>query len=318
MDIFHNKLWLAPLSGISNSAFRRICKRYGADVVLSEMISADGLVRNSEKTQKLALFSEDERPIGLQIFGSNPEIIAQGIKILLKYNPDFIDINMGCPVKKVIKRRAGSAILKNKELLINIIKSARSVVNKIPLTVKIRSGWDSADDLMNIAKLIEKADADAIILHPRTREQMFTGKSNWELIKNVKEMVKIPVIGNGDICTIEDAKTIYQQTNCDSIMIGRTARGNPWIFQQIKSYLKGEDIKEITPSDIIDVIKTHYLLLEKDIGNKFAKSIRKHIIWYIKGLPNNKHIKDKIVRIEDKKELFSTLDSYFCNLFGFC
>ena len=314
MDIFHNKLWLAPLSGISNSPFRKICKRYGADVVLSEMISADGLVRNSEKTQKLALFSEDERPIGLQIFGSNPEIIAQGIKILLKYNPDFIDINMGCPAKKVIKRRAGSAILKNKELLINIIKSARSVVDKIPLTVKIRSGWDSADDLMNIAKLIEEADADAIILHPRTREQMFTGKSNWELIKNVKEMVKIPVIGSGDICTIEDAKAIYEQTNCDSIMIGRTARGNPWIFQQIKSYLKGEDIKKITPSDIIDVIKMHYLLLEKDIGNKFAKSIRKHIIWYIKGLPNNKRIKDKIVRIEDKEELFSTLDSYFCNL----
>ncbi len=311
MEIFHNKLWLAPLSGISNSAFRKICKQWGADVVLSEMISADGLIRNSERTRDLALFSEEERPIGLQIFGSKPEVIAKGIKILLEYNPDFVDINIGCPANKVVKRGAGSAILRNKKLLTNIIDSARKVLKKIPLTVKIRSGWDSDNDLMNIVKLIEQAGASAIILHPRTRKQMFTGKSNWELIRKVKEIIRIPVIGNGDITTVEDAQNIYQQTNCDSIMIGRAARGNPWIFQQTKSYLKGEEIKEITPLEIRDVIKMHYLLLEKDIGNKAIRNIRKHIIWYIKGLPNNKQIKDKIVKIIDRNELLDTLNSFF-------
>lgn len=286
--ITDRKLWVAPLAGITDQAYRTICKEHGADLLVSEMISADGLVYNKEKSLEYAFFTEDHRPFGMQIFGDNPQIMAQGTEILLKGKPDFIDINMGCPVKKVIKRGAGSALMKTPELAYEIVKSIKSVLagTEIPLSVKFRAGWDS--DSINYLEYAEKmcsAGADILILHPRTRSQMFSGASNWDYIKELKSNFQIPVVGNGDIRNAFDAVEMLNKTGCDSVMIGRGLIGNPWIFEEIKHFQKTGEQLFISSVQKFETIKKHLELAIKWKGERRAlPEMRSHLSNYTKGL----------------------------------
>lgn len=311
-DIFDNKLWLAPLAGYTDTVYRKICKSMGADVVMSEMISADALIYKNPKTKILAEFDEEERPIGLQIFGNDAHKISEGIKILKEYQPDFIDINMGCPMKKIVKNESGAALLKDKNKIKEIVSKAYSVTsNEIPLTIKIRTGWNSSRNLLEIVKIIESEGASAIIFHPRTRDEMFAGKSNWDLITKVKENSKIPIIGSGDITTPEDAKTMFAQTKCDSIMVGRGAIGNPWIFRQIKNYLQNNTYQTILPPEKIEMIFLHFKRLKEKIGSKKAlQIIRKFIAPYTKGIRGASVLRQKCNQANEEKQFIKYLLSF--------
>jgi nifR3 family TIM-barrel protein len=307
--LFKNKLWLAPMAGYTDSAYRRICKSFGADVVVSEMASADALLQGNEKTVSLSYFSEAERPIGLQIFGSDPEKIAKAAKILQRRQPDFIDLNMGCPMKKIVKTGAGAYLLRDPIKVGRIVaKTRNSLDDSLFLTVKIRAGWDSTENFKKIVRIIASEGADAICIHPRLKIQMFEGKSNWELIRQAKESVNVPIIGNGDITTPEHAEAMFKQTGCDSVMIGRGAIGNPWIFHQIKNYLQIRQYKEIMVYQKIDMLLEHYLLLEKEYGTDIAlKRIRKFIAPYTKGARNASMLRRKCNEAKDREQFVKYL-----------
>ncbi|MBD3289401.1 tRNA dihydrouridine synthase DusB, partial [candidate division KSB1 bacterium] len=228
---------LAPLAGISESSFRLLCRKQGAAVVFSEMVSSDGLIRDNQRTIDYLKFNPDERPFGVQLFGAVPEVVAQSIRIVEEFAPDFIDLNFGCPVRKVVKKGAGAAVLKDLRQLRDVTSEAVAAT-PIPVMAKIRSGWDkSNENAVEIARILEGCGVCAITLHPRTQEQMFRGHSNWDLIGEVKHTVSVPVIGNGDIKNPVDAKKMLEHTGCDLVMVGRAAFGNPWIFKQINEYL---------------------------------------------------------------------------------
>lgn len=289
------KLWLAPLAGFADSTFRKICKQNGADVAVTEMISAHGLVYENEKTESMLGFNEIERPLGIQIFGDEPKIIAQGIGKIKQFHPDFIDINMGCPMKKVVKTGSGSALLKNVEKLYQVVLAAKSAIAKeFPLTVKIRSGWDTSENIDQIVQAIETGGANAIIFHPRTKNEMFSGQSTWDLIAKVNQIVKIPVIGNGDINSPEDAKKMFEETGCNSIMIGRSAIGNPFLFNQIKEYLRTGDYTEPSPQQRISLLLSHFSEIKKTEGaDRSTRIIRKYVSGYSKGLTGAKAFRQK-------------------------
>jgi len=315
-ELTDDRLWLAPLAGYTDSVFRQICKEHGADVVVSEMISANALNYRNEKTLSLAKFSDAERPIGLQIFGAEPEIIAQGISILMKFDPDFIDINMGCPMKKIVKTGAGSALLKDSLRVEKVIKAARKITeNKLPLFVKIRSGWSDSEDIEKIVKIIESAGADAIAIHPRTRKQKFSGKSNWDIIRQVKENVTIPVIGNGDIAEPEDARKMKEKTSCDSVMIGRGAVGKPWLFRQAKQYLSSGEYAQLEPKQRIDLLQGHFTKLKDYYGEEHAlRLIRKFISGYSKGLRGARKLRGNLNQCDSAKEFNKMIANYLRNL----
>ncbi len=311
-EITAKKIWIAPLAGITDKAYREICKRKGADVIMSEMVSADGLVYSREKSLEYAYFNESQRPFGIQIFGDDPDIMAKGAEIVLLENPDFIDINMGCPVKKVVKRGAGSALMKTPELAMKIVKSVKKVLagTEIPLSVKFRSGWDNENiNYLEYGKMMEDAGADLLILHPRTRSQMFSGHSNWEHIKLLKEQSKVPVIGNGDIWNSLDAQNMLNKTNCDSIMIGRGIVGNPWIFQEIKNYWTGKEKIEITPEEKFSTIKQHLELAVEYKGlHRALPEMRTHLSSYTKGLRGGAEARKIINSTVDLKNILETLE----------
>ncbi|MEG0798816.1 MAG: tRNA dihydrouridine synthase DusB [Bacilli bacterium] len=306
------KIVLAPMAGITNNSFRSIAKTMGASLVYSEMISTNGIIYGSKKTIDLLTMTDSERPISIQIFGSTKEtFIKSAIYIEKNFAPDIIDINLGCPVPKIaIKSKAGSCLLKDPDKIYDIVSS---LVNQLhtPITVKIRSGWDKQSiNAVEVAKIIEKAGASAICIHPRTRKQGYTGHSDWNIIKQIKQNVNIPVIGNGDIKTIYDAKKMLDETSCDAIMIGRAALGNPWFIKQCKEYVENNNIISL-PSyqDKINMIKTHFLLLLKN-NDEYTSclQIRSHALWYLKGIPNIKDIKQEITKVTSKTELFNILE----------
>lgn len=312
LEFLKNKLWLAPMAGYTDSVYRRICKSCGADVVVSEMISADALLYSNPKTETLTRFSDIERPIGLQIFGSDPVKIAESIKILQSRQPDFIDINMGCPMKKIVKAGAGAILLRDPRKVGKIVAEARKILdNRLLLTVKIRAGWDTLENFEKIIQIIEAEGADAICIHPRTKTQMFEGKSNWDLIREAKESVHIPIIGNGDITTPEHVKAMFKQTGCDSVMIGRGAIGNPWIFQQVKNYLQTKQYEEIMAYQKIDMILKHYYLLEEEYGISVAlQRIRKFIAAYTRGMRNASILRRKCNETRDREEFLKYLADF--------
>jgi len=306
------KIFLAPLSGITSHSFRIICKEYGADVLLSEMVSADGIIRGNKKSLNMLYFTEKERPFGVQIFGSESFIIAEAAKIVSKYNPDFIDINFGCPVRKIVQKGAGAALLKNPKKIKEIVETVLNNVN-IPVTAKIRSGWDVNHIIcIELSKIFEKIGVSAVTIHPRTKSMMFKDKSDWSLIKDIKRNVNIPVIGNGDIFNCFDAKKMFDETNCDHIMIGRGALGNPWIFKNIKNYLNNGIVpRKPSYEEIIDVcIKQLKLSLNEKGDFHGIIDMRKHISWYIKGLPNNSEIKRFIFKESRKEKIEQILIDY--------
>ena len=259
-----NQVVLAPMAGICNSAYRQICKDMGCGLIYAEMVSDKAITYNNQKTIDMLYMTEKERPISQQIFGSDKESFVEAAKFIEKeMKPDIIDINMGCPVPKVaVRAQAGSALLKDPDKIFDIVSSVVSAVN-VPVTVKIRSGWDSNHiNAVEVAKVIEKAGASAICVHPRTRSQGYSGKADWNIIKEVKENVSIPVIGNGDIKSPEDAKRMLEETKCDAVMIGRGVLGNPWLIKNIVNYLDGKDVIDVSIVDRIDMCLKHLKLLD--------------------------------------------------------
>ena len=309
-----NRVVLAPMAGISNSAYRTIIKEMGAGLIVAEMVSDKAIMYGSKKTKDMLYMTDFERPISQQIFGSDKESFEIAAKYIYEnMKPDIIDINMGCPVPKVaISSQAGSALLKDPNKVYEIVKCVVNAV-PIPVTVKIRSGWDEKSiNAVEIAKVIEKAGASAITIHPRTRKQGYSGLADWSIIKAVKENVSIPVIGNGDINSCYDAKRMLDETNCDAVMIGRGVLGNPWLIKECVDYLeKSIEPKKISLKEKIDMIKKHLDLLIKTKPYKVALlEIRSHAAWYLKGLPNAKELKENIFKTKTKEELISLLDNY--------
>lgn len=314
----NNKLVLAPMAGVSNIAFRKICKEMGAGLVVAEMVSDYALHYENKKTFNLLTMDKDESPISQQIFGSNLEYLVKAAKYLDEYTTcDIIDINMGCPVPKVaMKSQAGAALLKDPEKIYEIVKAVKNEVKK-PVTVKIRSGWDfNSINAIEVAKMIEKAGADAITIHARTRSQGYSGTADWQVIKDVKNAVNIPVIGNGDVTNGLLAKKMLDETGCDAVMIGRGAMGNPWIFREINHYLKtGNELPRPTYEEMLDVMITHLNSLIELKGEKIAilemRGLGSH---YLSGLPNNSDTRKKLSKATKKEEFINIIKEYFSEL----
>jgi nifR3 family TIM-barrel protein len=302
-----NNIVLAPMAGVCNSAYRTIIKEMGCGLIYAEMVSDKAITYGNKKTIDLLYMTDFERPISQQIFGSDKESFVAAAKYIYEnMHPDIIDINMGCPVPKVaLRAQAGSALLKNPEKIYEIV-SAVVLSVPIPVTVKIRSGWDSNHiNAVEVAKIVEKAGAKAIAVHARTRSQGYSGKADWNIIKEVKENVSIPVIGNGDVKSCYDAKRMLEETKCDAVMIGRAALGNPWIIKECIDYLEhGITPKEISLDERLDMILKHIDLLEKQKNPKVANlEMRTHIGYYLKGIKGATNLKQKIFKINDLNEL---------------
>ena len=311
--IIKNQVVLAPMAGICNSAFRRICKEMGCGLIYAEMVSDKAITYNNKKTIDMLYMTEEERPIVQQIFGSDKESFVVAAKYIYEnMHPDIIDINMGCPVPKVaVRAQAGSALLKNPKKIYEIVKAVVEAV-PIPVTVKIRSGWDHKNiNAVEVAKIVEKAGASAICVHPRTRSQGYSGSADWSIIKAVKENVSIPVIGNGDIKSPEDAKRMIDETNCDAVMIGRGVLGNPWIIKNTIDYLDGKPIFDISNKEKIDMCLHHldYLNSLKD-EHLACLEIRNHIGWYLKGMKDGNIVKNNIYQTSNIRDIIDILNEF--------
>lgn len=313
-----NRVVLAPMAGVCNSAFRKVIKEMGAGLLYAEMVSDKALVYDNKKSHDMLYMTEEERPITQQIFGSDKESFVCAAKIVEReMKPDIIDINMGCPVPKVAKRaQAGAALLKDPDKVYDIVKSVVNAVN-VPVTVKIRSGWDSESiNASIIAKKIEEAGASAICVHPRTRAQGYSGHANWNIIKEVKESVSIPVIGNGDILSAEDAKKMFDETGCDAVMIGRGTLGNPYLIKQVVSYIEdGILLEEQSSIDKMKLCLKHFDYLLKIKDEKTAVlEMRTHAAWYLKGLPSSAIVKQKLYTLKTKEEFIKLINDYIQTL----
>ena len=309
-----NNVVLAPMAGVCNSAFRRLIKEMGAGLIYAEMVSDKALVYDNDKTKTMLYMTEYERPIAQQIFGSDKESFAKAAKIVEEtMHPDIIDINMGCPVPKVaVKSQAGSALLKNPDKIYNIVSAVVKEVS-VPVTVKIRSGWDKDSiNAVEVAKICEKAGASAIAVHPRTRSQAYSGKADWNIIKQVKENINIPVIGNGDIVSVRDAKKMIEETNCDAVMIGRGTLGNPYLIKQIVTYLnEGKILDDQSPIEKINTCLKHLdYLLEIKPEKVAILEMRTHGAWYLKGSPHAVNIKKRLYEIKTKEEFRNIMEEY--------
>lgn len=311
--ILENNVVLAPMAGITDLPFRLLCKEFGPGLVYTEMVSAKALFYGDEKTKKLLNMKNETRPIAVQIFGSDVEAMVYATKYL-QDKADIIDINMGCPAPKVVKNGDGSKLLLNLDLVGEIVTNVVKVSN-IPITVKIRKGWNDENIVaVEAAKIIEEAGALAITVHGRTREEFYSGKADWDIIKKVKESVNIPIFGNGDVKSPESAKKMFEQTNVDGIMIGRASLGEPWIFKHIIDYLKTEKYDNLFPNNeqklklIIEHINLEVEEKGEDIG---IKEMRKHLSWYIKNLKDASRIREKINTLKTKQEVIDCLKEYF-------
>lgn len=304
---------LAPMAGVTDYPFRVLCKEQGAGIVYSEFVSAHGIIRENSKTLKMIKFSDFERPIGIQIFGDTPQVMHEAAKnISDKFSPDIIDINYGCPVPKITKKGAGSAALKDLCLMDEISSAVVDAVPNIPVTVKMRAGWDKSSLVIPEAGMrLEKLGIKAITLHPRTTKQSYTGNADWKLIKLLKESISIPVIGNGDVKTAQDVLEMMKQTGCDGVMVGRAALGNPWFFNEAVS-LFHEGKSPSTPSISQRIIgcRKHFDHMLQWHGEKAGTNLmRKHFGWYIRGFDGASYVRKSLVSALDKKEMISILNS---------
>jgi len=299
-----NNIFVAPMAGITDTAFRTICSEMGAGLLFTEMISAKGLYYNDTKTKELMNIEDKNRPMGIQLFGSEPDIFVEVIEKYINNNEriDLIDLNLGCPATKIVKNGDGSALMKNPDLIGEIVYKIKRVDNK-PVTAKIRAGWDEDSiNAVKVGKIIQEAGADALTVHGRHRQQFYSGKADWDVIKEVKENLNIPVIGNGDIFTVEDAKGMEKKTGCDGIMLARGILGNPWLIKSLSNIYNNEEI-EVTSKEKLHMILRHFELIEKYKGRRRAiLEMRKHTGWYIKGMENAAKIRDRINKVKEKKE----------------
>ncbi|MCX4248792.1 MAG: tRNA dihydrouridine synthase DusB [Bacilli bacterium] len=310
-----NRVVLAPMAGISDPSYMRIVENLGCAYAITELISAEAIIRDNKKTFEMLNGIENiNMPIAIQLFGGSAKVLSEAAKIIeTRFHPAIIDINMGCPVQKVaVRSEAGSSLLKNPDLVYEIVKEVSSVVD-IPVTVKIRSGWDqNSINAVEIALSAEKAGASCIAVHGRTRAQGYSGNADWDIIKKVKKAVSIPVIGNGDIKSCFDAKRMLEETGCDAVMIGRGVLGNPWLIKECVNYLeKGSLPTFISAQEKINMLKEHFSYLIEDKSEKAALlEIRSHALWYVKGLKSSATIKNQICNCSSVTEMFEILDNY--------
>jgi len=312
-----NRLIMAPMSGITNLPFRCIVKRLGAGLVTTEMISAMGLARRQERSFRYLRSHPEERPLSVQIFGSDPHVMAEAARMVVDEGADLVDINMGCPARKVLKTGAGGALLRSLDHVRDIVSSVRAVC-PVPLTVKTRAGWSPDQPVAcDIARIVEGCGADAITIHPRFVTQRFSGNADWEIISLVKSQVGIPVIGNGDIDAAARAIDMMQQTGCDGVMVGRAAMGNPWIFREIRNLDNGRDIGSPELSERREIIFDHFRLLMEQMGEgRAAKAMRGLLLWYTKGLPYSAGFRGAFTDIHDLDTMIAAMDAYFSVLTG--
>ena len=308
----NGNLILAPMAGVTDLPFRLLCKEQGADLIYTEMVSAKGILYNNKNTSSLLEIKEGERPVSLQLFGADPNILSEMAKKIEDLNFDILDLNMGCPVPKVVNNGEGSALMKNPKLIGEIVNKVSKGIKK-PLTVKIRKGFTENEvNAVEVAKIIEENGASGIAVHGRTREQYYSGRADWDIIRQVKEAVTIPVIGNGDITTPEDAVAMKEYTGCDGVMIGRGVRGNPWLFHQIKTYVETGVIEEKpTIDEVIKMILFHARLQVEFKGEFIGmKEMRKHVAWYTGGYPNSSKLRSRVNEVETMEQLCKLMEEY--------
>jgi len=311
---FSVPLYLAPMAGVSESPFRRLCRRFGADVVVTEFLSAEGIRRENPATIEKLRFGADERPIGVQIFGAEPDAMREAASLVTDvFAPEFIDINFGCPVKKVVKRNGGSGCLKDLTLVTDVIRAVIQGTH-LPVTVKIRSGWnEEMRDPVSIALRCQDAGARVLTLHPRTRAQMYSGDARWDEIAAVASALDIPVIGNGDIKTAEDAARMYRETGCEGVMIARGSFGQPWVFTQARALLEGKPMPATPPVEERFAIASDHARMAQAYENDprgAAIEFRKHLGWYVKGLPGSADIRRKLHLVESLAQVDDIFAEY--------
>lgn len=307
-------LFLAPMAGVSEPPFRRLCRRYGADVVVSEFLSSEGLRRGRKSVHDGAYFTPPERPIGIQLYGADPAAMAEAAALITAhYAPDFVDINFGCPVKKVVKRNGGSGCLKDLDLVTRIIRDVRAATS-LPVTVKIRSGWDETLRApVDIARRCQDAGAQALSLHPRTRTQMYDGAARWDEIAAVVEALSIPVVGNGDVKTPADAVRLHQETACAGVMIARGSFGNPWIFRQARALLDGDPVPPAPDVAERFAVALEHARLQLEVqgdDRRTAVEFRKHLGWYTRGLPGAADLRRTLYAVESMAEVERIFQAY--------
>ncbi len=313
-----NPLLLAPLSGISDLPFRLLAKEQGCALVCTEMVSAEGLVRNRQKSEKLLRSTPEERPLAVQIFGSRPEAMADGAKIIEEAGADVLDINMGCPVRKVVKGGSGAALLKDLSRAKEVLQAVRKAIG-LPLTVKIRSGWDEKDrSVLSVAQLAEDCGVNALTVHGRTRSQGYGVKADWKVVARVKEHLRIPIIGNGDLLSPQAVADFLTDTGCAGAMIGRGALGNPWIFRQALALLRGEIPQPPSLEERKLIILRHLrMVVEMDGEAHGLREFRKHIIWYTRGLRDNAYFRSRLPLWKTVSEVSEQIEEYFQKMNSF-
>lgn len=308
-----NQVILAPMAGVTDLPFRLLAKEMGCGLVYSEMVSDKGLIYDNVNTKKLLAIDERERPVALQIFGSEPDCMGKAAKIVADAGADVIDINMGCPTNKIVKNGEGSALMRNPDLAYRIIAAVVAAAGDVPVTVKFRKGWDDKSvNAVKIAKLAEQAGAAAVSVHGRTREQFYSGQADWNIIREVKQAVSIPVIGNGDVRTPHDAKRLLTETGCDGIMVGRGSQGNPWIFRQITHYLAtGEMLLPPELDERIDMLLRHLDMLVEHKGEYVGiREMRSHAAWYTKGLHKSAELRLAFNQAASKADFIRIMEDY--------